>query len=246
MEPRAKIMDGNLAEYIIKTNPELERVNLNNWGEPLIHPYFPSIIEMINMYIPTCKVYFSTNGTLFRTSTVHKIFKNKVHEIQVSLDGVDDVYKTVRGIKYSVVFGKVREMVLYRNRIKSPTRVVLKAVVNEQTESEISKLIDEWESLVDEVRLQPEIKYGSGKRRVACPELFNGHLVVLTDGRVVPCCADYNGKMCVGNVYESSLIDILSGERMDYLQRLHLAGAYPPFCAGCVEYESNLCKRRFG
>jgi len=38
-------------------------------------------------------------------------------------------------------------------------------------------------------------------------------IAILSDGTVVPCCLDYNGVISFGNIFESSLSDILSSER---------------------------------
>ena len=41
------------------------------------------------------------------------------------------------------------------------------------------------------------------------------HFGILVDGTVVPCCLDGEGNIPLGNIYDASLEDILSGERAE-------------------------------
>jgi radical SAM protein with 4Fe4S-binding SPASM domain len=48
--------------------------------------------------------------------------------------------------------------------------------------------------------------------RVFCHGLGD-HFAILCDGRVVPCCLDAEGDMTLGNMFESDIRAILSGDR---------------------------------
>lgn len=69
---------------------------------------------------------------------------------------------------------------------------------------------------------------------VPCRVVLDG-LWVLSDGRVVACCEDWNALDCVGDVREESLAAIWSGERIRRFRERHLAGKKRDLraCAGC-------------
>ena len=56
---------------------------------------------------------------------------------------------------------------------------------------------------------------------------------ILADGSVVPCCLDSEGVMTLGNIFESSLTEILDGERAVKIKK--------GFGKGCAE--ESLCKK---
>ncbi len=61
-------------------------------GEPLLHPAFEEINEMLPDFFLR-KVLF-TNGVLLKNGTLKKL---KVHEIQVSIDGLEQAHDALRG-----------------------------------------------------------------------------------------------------------------------------------------------------
>ena len=61
------------------------------------------------------------------------------------------------------------------------------------------------------------------------------HFGILSDGTVVPCCADYDGKMAMGNVLSTPLADILNSQSALNLRRAieGKSGPVPDYCRGC-------------
>ena len=58
---------------------------------------------------------------------------------------------------------------------------------------------------------------------------------ILADGTVVPCCLDSEGKMPLGNVFENTLDNILSGERAVRMRQGFLSGKMnEPLCRRCT------------
>jgi len=60
-------------------------------------------------------------------------------------------------------------------------------------------------------------------------------VVVLWDGRVVPCCRDDDAKVVLGDLKSESLRDIWHGESASRLRELHRSGTFdsPHLCKGC-------------
>ncbi len=62
------------------------------------------------------------------------------------------------------------------------------------------------------------------------------HLVVQWDGRVVPCCRDYDGELVLGDATEQTLLEIWRGPALQRLREQHACGAYEgnALCARCM------------
>ena len=74
---------------------------------------------------------------------------------------------------------------------------------------------------------------GPGKNKKSCLGLRH-HFAVLSTGEVIPCCADYDGRLAIGNINEKPLSDILNGPAVPAL-RESIAGhtPMPSYCASC-------------
>jgi radical SAM protein with 4Fe4S-binding SPASM domain len=83
-------------EKILKILKEFEEIQglrlLLSGGEPLLHPHFWEINEVLREY-PFRSILLS-NGTLITKETVKKL---RVHEVQVSLDGMKEGHESIRG-----------------------------------------------------------------------------------------------------------------------------------------------------
>ena len=66
-------------------------------------------------------------------------------------------------------------------------------VILKDTEELVDLFKERWSRLVESVTSQPMLTYSEGQRSKKCRELWRGNLVVLWDGKVVPCCVDYEG-----------------------------------------------------
>ena len=118
--------------------------------------------------------------------------------------------------------------------------------VEEDTEGDAEDYITHWEKIVDHVRLQPKLI--TSPRTEVCPEPFGkdyGKLVVLWDGRVIPCCVDYNANLMIGSVQNETVPNLWENKKMDLLREQHLKGQFPDTCANCNECESNMTEKRF-
>lgn len=72
-----------------------------------------------------------------------------------------------------------------------------------------------------------------GTPREACLGLKH-HFGILSDGRVVPCCADFDGALAFGSVHDAPLAEILSSQAaLDLRARISGKKPMPGFCASC-------------
>ena len=238
-------MEFDLFKKIIDDSPDLEHLCMHNWGEPLLHKDIFKMIEYAKNK-GVNYVVMNTNGTLLTDKMIDQIVDSKLDIIRFSIDGSAETFKRVRGVELK----KIEQNINKLKKVKEIRRPELKMgvvfTIEEDTEGDVEDYITHWEKIVDHVRLQPKLI--TSPRTEVCPEPFGkdyGKLVVLWDGRVIPCCVDYNANLMIGSVQNETVPNLWKNEKMDLLREQHLKGEFPDTCANCNECESNKAEKRF-
>jgi radical SAM protein with 4Fe4S-binding SPASM domain len=122
------------SEKIFKVLREFEEIQglrlLLSGGEPLLHPNFWGINEILRDY-PFRSVLLS-NGTLITEETAKKL---RVHEVQVSLDGMKEGHESIRG---EGTFGKTLQAI--DNIQDANIRVSVATMIHQRNLKEFDKL----------------------------------------------------------------------------------------------------------
>jgi radical SAM protein with 4Fe4S-binding SPASM domain len=238
-------MEFDLFKKIIDDSPDLEHLCMHNWGEPLLHK---DIFKMIK-YAKNKGVNYvvmNTNGTLLTDKIIDQIVDSKLDIIRFSIDGSAETFKRVRGVELKKIEQNINKLKNVKEIRRPELKMGVVFTIEEDTEGDVEDYITHWEQIVDHVRLQPKLI--TSPRTEVCPEPFGkdyGKLVVLWDGRVIPCCVDYNANLTVGSVQNDTIQNLWKNEKMDLLRKQHLNGQFPDTCANCNECESNKTEKRF-
>jgi sulfatase maturation enzyme AslB (radical SAM superfamily) len=241
MQRQKGFMGFSLFKKIIDDNPQIEFILPFQWGEPFLHK---DIFEMVKYAASKgIRVMLTSNGTLLDEQTCHKIIDSGLLRITFSVDGVGDTYTGIRGVSYSALKNNILMLKKIRDERKSNLKIDISMVVFKDTEQEVEKLFSEWKPLVDRVQVIPV--FTQMERKTSCRELWRGMAVVLWDGRVTVCCADYDGGMAYGDANKESLAAIWNGQRMRKLRREHRQGKFSGTCKNCGEYGSLKVSKRF-
>ena len=238
-------MDFDLFKKIIDDCPDLEHLCMHNWGEPLLHKDIFKMIEYAKNK-GVNYVVMNTNGTLFTDKMIDRIVDSKLDIIRFSIDGSAETFKRVRGVELQNIEQNINKLKKVKEKRRPKLKMGVVFTVEEDTEGDAEDYITHWEKIVDHVRLQPKLI--TSPRTEVCPEPFGkdyGKLVVLWDGRVIPCCVDYNANLTIGSVQNNTIPNLWKNEKMDLLRKQHLKGQFPDTCANCNECESNKTEKRF-
>jgi radical SAM protein with 4Fe4S-binding SPASM domain len=105
--------------------PHAIRLDLFNWGEPLLNPALPSLIKKAS----GCGLYTRTSTNLslaLPRGTIETVVRSGISSIVVSIDGAtQDVYSNYRkGGRLDVVLDNLRAMLQIRNELGSITPVI--------------------------------------------------------------------------------------------------------------------------
>ena len=238
-------MEFDLFKKIIDDSPDLEHLCMHNWGEPLLHKDIFKMIEYAKNK-GVNYVVMNTNGTLLTDKMIDQIVDSKLDIIRFSIDGSAETFKRVRGVELKKIEQNINKLKNVKETRRPELKMGVVFTIEEDTEGDVEDYITHWKQIVDHVRLQPKLI--TSPRTEVCPEPFGkdyGKLVVLWDGRVIPCCVDYNANLMIGSVQNDTVPNLWKNEKMDLLREQHLKGEFPDTCANCNECESNKAEKRF-
>lgn len=236
-------IDYNFFKEIINKHSNVKFALLFNWGEPFLHP---KIINMIK-YIKDKKIkcFITTNSLLLTKKRMIELLRTDIDRITISLDGTKETHEKTRG-QYEKTKRNISELKNLRDKIKSQTKIDLNMVINKKTEKKYKEFKKEWEEIVDKIQIQTEIKFDKKiKRKTRCKEPWRGNSIILWDGRVVPCCVDYEGEMNLGDSKKRSLKKIFNSKEAKKLRKEHNKKEFNNICKYCNEYKSKIIDQRF-
>lgn len=244
------LMDEKLYYKIIKDiadlNYKLKALHFHGWGEPLIHKNLPEMIKYASQQKVSEKLILITNGVLMNKDIFEKLLDSGLDEVRISLDTVDrDNYIKVKGRDY---LQKVLDNIDYAiNRLSTADKmkVYIKipgtasddvfGVSKEDTQAAIDKFKNINNPNVG-IILQPLITTQDANivNHKHCEEVFYTALIKF-DGRVSACCVDVLGRLNIGNVQDKSLAQILNGEKLRKIRKIHNSGNLSsiPQCLHC-------------
>lgn len=243
---------------------------LYNQGEPFLHD---NLLEMIQIarrrriYVIT-----STNGHFFNDSEfVENFIVSGINAVIISLDGADaETYRHYRkGGNFEMVHAGVKRLVECRKRLGlAYPKIMLQFLVTRKNEHQLGSMkrlaaclkVDRL--LIKSIQIeQPQTadeylpsnpgwrRYDFFEDRIAlknqnhfCHRLWYS-AVVLSDGRVVPCCFDKNSVFTLGNAKQSSPSSIWkSSAAMKFRNMIIQNGATLDICRNCTENQKTFLK----
>jgi radical SAM protein with 4Fe4S-binding SPASM domain len=238
---------------------------LFNQGEPFLNSNLIEFIEIAKqkrIYVTT-----STNGHfLTDKNLVRKLVTSGLDSIIISLDGVDeDSYSKYRkGGDFHQVIEGIKILLEVKNELHANTPAVLIQCLvmkhNENQIEHIEKLAGELKAdrLLfktfqvefgdDGVEFLPDNpgwrRYHFENDRIHLKNRFKSRCfrlwysaVILSDGRIVPCCFDKNGEYNFGNINQSTAIEKIwkSDGYNKFRNRVLRGPGSIPICQNCTE-----------
>ena len=200
-------------------------IQLFHTGESLLHPRLPEMIE----YACQAGMYtvLNTNACLLTEEKSSQLIKDGLSQISFSFDGPNQhAYEQIRaGASYIQVMNNIKAFIALKKQQKArQPYTLLEVIPMEETRGHLPDFLKELKSFgADDVRCWGYHEWTHNKS-------INNHyypceypytiMAVYWDGRVGPCCMDYDGKYIIGDVKEQSLTQIWNSLK---LQRLRAA-----------------------
>jgi len=218
-----------------------------DWGEPFMNPALPAMIRYASSR--GIKTVVSTNGQFFSNeSYLIDLLTSGLTTLIVAIDSLyEDNYESYRKKgSLNKALGGLERTIELKEKLGSTTHINMRMVIMKQNEHELDALraraklmgVDRFSvktvnpscdsHLTDEGIVPENPKYRryeyqeSSYQRIrveASCNFIGGMCNVHSNGDIVPCCYDYDGKMDVGNIHTEKISDVWNGPRYRELRR---------------------------
>lgn len=259
-------MDLRLFEALLdQAHPSQARyrgVELNHMGESLLHPDLPAFVAACTRRGLGAEL--SCNPTLLTPALARRLLDAGVRRLVLSVDAMDaETLVAIRGpaakhAKAEAHLDSLLEEVAAHPR---PPTVLVQMLDLQANRHQREAFLRRWGS-TGLPTVQVYVKPLDGADPDALPSAPPPRplralctfpwrsVVVLWDGRVVPCCRDAHGAEVLGDLRQASLAEIWAAPAALALRELLASGSRPPaghLCAGCPwsreEYGAALPER---
>ena len=208
-----------------KLRPYTDYLYFHLMGEPLTHPKLKELLDCAGR--KGFRVIITTNGTLLPSRGELLLQAEAVHKVNISLQsfeanncGALDNYIDSCA-DFAQRMGKLNKLCVLRLWNKNGLET-LNGEIEQRLEACFPK---PWAQSRRSLALAPHVWLESGDK-FDWPDMLaeesDGHMFcyglrdqlgVLCDGTVVPCCLDHEGDLALGNLFDTSLDDILQSPR---------------------------------
>jgi radical SAM protein with 4Fe4S-binding SPASM domain len=238
-------MDNALLEKIVNDAQFFTEPCWLHWfGEPLMNPHLFDQMEIAKRRVPNLGI--STNATLLNKKNREALLRSPLDSMIIAIDGATkDVYENVRKSErftFEEVQANAAEFLSLRRKLgRNKPHVTLSIIVMEETSADLDRFVQFWRDHgADDVVCKPYANWGgqyseifnelaisptrsmlASPRVHPCKHLWQS-LVVTWDGRVVPCCYDYDAKLVLGDLKTQTFAEIWNGPAYVELRRAEL------------------------
>lgn len=246
---KSKDFDFELYKRIVDEGAEkgLGSIKYNNLGEPLLNKRLVDMIKYAKEKgIP--EVMFNTNALSLTVEVACELIEAGLDKLFFSFDSpYKDKYESIRaGANFEKVFNNIKRFCEIRKSLglRRPfTRVSMVRMDNDEREWEDFKAL--FGNVVDSVAYVNYIDHHEGDDVVlvtekdnkiySCPQLWQ-RMFIDSDGSAGICCVDSARTVSMGNVYNSTVEEIWTGEGYQRLRELHKSGRFNeiPICSNCA------------
>lgn len=245
------------------TGDQMLAVNFMHYGEPALSPHYRDGVRLLKRL--GVHVVSSSTSSEFSERAARAAVEAGLDELWLIFDGMDDAtFQRMRGPRASFEEGLERLRFLQQLKAEAGATVpdivavmvrhawnrhqwgrfeaffgawqgVRHYLAHFSTFNGRAPLLDQLRQLMDDPATQEEQIRVAALNAHVCRYPWHS-VCVLADGRVVPCCRDLNGDLCLGDLKTQSLAEIWNGEAIRELRRRFAANdRNNPLCLACRE-----------
>jgi radical SAM protein with 4Fe4S-binding SPASM domain len=229
----------------------IDRFCLSRNGEPLLDKGIVDKVRSLKK-IGIRNVSFSTNASLLDEKLSKELIEAGLDDIRFSIDGAkkETFEKIRRGLNFEKVVYNCQRFLELRNEMGEKPLVQIRMTLQEENAHEEEALYKFWSERIGEndiIAAKPMHNWGNQLKEyrsefdgdneaekykmTPCVSLWST-MIIHFDGKVPLCGCDYNNKILLGDVNNSSINAIWNSERFNELRDKHSEGK---------RYEINLC-----
>lgn len=243
---KQKIMSFDLYKKIIDDSKNFEKpvkkLKLYVFGEPLLHPNLPEMIQYAKEKEVAEYIEITTNGIALTAKLSQSLIRAGLDRINISINGLDN-QDYIKNCKREVDFLRLQKEIEYLFSIREKCWIYIKLGDTGYSEDQKKMFYQIFEGICDEIFIENIVDnawdsiniqekdnsclFGSYHQvmveKKVCPFLFT-RMIVNVEGFVSLCCIDWKGEYVLGDLNKETIVDIWNGENLRKLQLLHLLG----------------------
>lgn len=233
--PRGRMALSDFYRIIDQITPYAYRIELYNWGEPLLHPEIAEMVEYASRR--RIAVGLSSNLNRLDRAMTERLIRSELSQLIVDMDGAtQSSYATYRqGGNLEAVLTNLKMLIDVRGELGRTTPfVIARALVGKHNQDEIEAIrqmaydigvdsfstgvlyvdtrnaqqVQEW--VPDNLAFSPYRAGTAPENAWACHDLWES-MVINWDGGVAPCCWLHDPQYDFGNTRQESLRQIWNG-----------------------------------
>jgi radical SAM protein with 4Fe4S-binding SPASM domain len=226
------------------------RLWLHFLGEPLLHRGLVRMIELAKR-VGVAEVGLSTNAVSLHGRLAEALLDSGLDRLECSMDADDaEAYLAMRGRDHFERVARNVRAFLERKRTLGRERPVtsIQFMRTPALLATLDRVIDTWRPLLGPrdflMTIEPASFGGAIDVAAAIPEKrppcrwLSSSLMILQDGTVTMCGADWDAHAPLGNVGSQSIADIWHGAELARRRRAHEEGRFAEVasCATCEDW----------
>jgi sulfatase maturation enzyme AslB (radical SAM superfamily) len=240
MKRRQGVMDPEVYRKVVDDCAALgiRHVRLHNYGEPFVDRQLVDKVAYAKQR-GIAEVGVISNGSLIDEQVAHGVIEAGLDAINISVDASGrEVFERTRvGLKYDKVIANIERLVRIRGELgRTHPKLILSFVRQDNSEDERA-FIDHWRTIADKIHItdlhnwagtlnkESDVRYPCYRQWLT--------FTVLWDGRVSLCCADFDGRVVLGDMRTSSIREVWEGDAYRRVRREHLENGGPDICRAC-------------
>ena len=222
---------------------QVPEIHLHGFGEPFIDKLiFDKIRYTKDLGIP--RTYLVSNASLLNEQNVQKLLESGLDKIQISFLGTDTIEYDgmMRNLSYKVVKNNVETLLKAKRKLGRKKPIVVLKYIGPLWK--LPKFVFQWRfkgAKIAYARLhnwtdgRQYNKPNKEKKHRTCPIVTNPIMQILSNGKAVPCCYDYNGQIVLGDLTKESIYEVWNGEKYKNFRALHREQRFEkiPLCNNC-------------
>jgi len=240
MHRKQGVMDDALFRKVVDDCSSLgiRHVRLHNFGEPFVDRRLAEKVAYAKQKgIPEVGVI--SNGSLIDESVARAVVEAGLDAINISVDASGrEVFERTRvGLKYDRVIANIERLVRIRGELGRTRPKLILSFVRQGDGTDERAFIERWRQVADKIHVT-DIHNWAGTLSRESDVRFPCYrqwltFTVLWDGRVSLCCADFDGKVTLGDLRTAGIREIWESEAYRVVRREQLESGGPEICRAC-------------
>ena len=225
-------------------------------GEPLLDAKICDRLDYIRKKCPLSEIEISTNLSQLNCDHLKTFDRILLDDLRISCFGFSksSYEKCMQGLKFDTFLKNIELLYNHQKQNMMIKKIEVVMILFEETRheeiEELKKFCEErnfhfnlWGFLdrsqnvraySNNINITPD-----GNLRECELHRYNERMYILSNGDVVPCCDDWNGKYILGNVKSNTLLDIWNGSLYRHFRSSangDIANTIPELCSKCKLY----------